>query len=1013
MPGALPRIRFVFALATTLLATIAPLLLSQSAAIVGRVVQLDSLAAGICADGCPIADAAVHVARSGGGQTRETITLADGSFRLDSLSPGVYTLAARRLGYRGAELTGVRVADGQTLRLQIRLTRAPRRLSTVEVLASPLSIDAMTTELPIHLSRASTELLPSGREASSLVSLVAGARTNQLWGGAPGVSNDYQLDGVSINHPGLGGDFLSLSVDWIESLDVRGLGVGAEEGDFQGGIINAITKTGSNERRYALRTNYESSALTATNLNANEQGVEVAGRRELGAELLGPIRRDRLFYFVAGQLVRRDLRSPDLTTAAADDFQPARETQRDGRALGKLTWLPALGQRVDMLVGYSSVATEHAGINGVDDPSATAAVREPNTFYELSWNNNGSATNQIDIRLAGFTARESRLGYAGSSVPAVQLFQLGRMPVYQNALFDELHEPSNIGLTARWTTRQHLLASDHRFVFGGDVSRGRWRSERTRNGGLTWRPYTSGIANFDPTDATTWQTVASDWGGDMHLDSDVASEALFVQDYLTVGGRLTITPGLRFGHWAGFVHRRCASTPAASSSCGSFRAVQATGLDQRMGVSWDVTGRNTLAIKAHWGRYHQGMYSLFFDRAAGVDAYTNERFYYTSPPVTDSRRRYTTAERDAPGSGFGTFYDELILDESGRVAHYRQPYVDQAMVGIEKALGAFWKLEVTYTNRRNGDIVGLVDRNLLGNYTAIHDIAVNNRFANGLVLDANGRPLVLPTVYVANADLQRALAVMTANAKSPPESLLGYSADYIRQLSWNPDLVLTTIPQAKRRYQQITFQLRRFGESWRGEASVTGARLRGNVAGVTGYGTSGSTFSAGQFVRPNEGINATGFLPDALEMEGKVWVTGELRYGMRGGLVYTHTLGERFSPSFQLLGRYRYSRENGTTTGEDVPDDALRTVLGQTIFVESRGSRQYASRDILDAHLEWHGARVPTLTADLFNALGSNAIVSINTNIGDQDPSDPTSLFGAPRLRVDPRTLRLGLRFEW
>jgi hypothetical protein len=406
------------------------------------------------------------------------------------------------------------------------------------------------------------------------------------------------------------------------------------------------------------------------------------------------------------------------------------------------------------------------------------------------------------------------------------------------------------------------------------------------------------------------------------------------------------------------------------------------------------------------------MFSLFFDRAAGVDAYTNQRFYYTSPPIIDSRRTFTTAERDASGSGFGTFYDELTLNESGRVEDYRQPYVDQAMVGFEKTIGSSWKLEVTYTNRRNGNIVGLLDRNILSNYTAIHNVAVDHRLISGLVLDANGKPLVLPTLYVSNKDLQNALAVITANAKFPPESLLGYSADYIRQLKYNPDLVLTTIPQAKRRYQQLTMLVRRFGASWRGEASLTGARLRGNVPGVTGYGTSGSEFSAGQFVRPNEAINATGFLPDALEMEGKVWLTARLPYAMRGGLVFTHVLGERFSPSFQLLGRYRYTRENATSIGEVVPDDALRTVLGQTILVEPRGSRQYASRDIVDAHLEWHSRLGPTLTFDLFNVLGSSALVSINTNIGDQEPSDPTSLYGAARLRVTPRTLRLGLRVE-
>ena len=121
----------------------------------------------------------------------------------------------------------------------------------------------------------------------------------------------------------------------------------------------------------------------------------------------------------------------------------------------------------------------------------------------------------------------------------------------------------------------------------------------------------------------------------MHLDTDVAGEALFVQEYAMVGSRLVITPGIRFGDWAGFVRARCSSDIAVTTSCDRFEAVHAHGLDPRIGLSWDVTGRNTLAFKAHWGRYHEKMVSLFFDRAAGVNAYTNERFYYSAPPITD------------------------------------------------------------------------------------------------------------------------------------------------------------------------------------------------------------------------------------------------------------------------------------------------------------------------------------------------------------------------------------------
>src|SRR5688572_18840481 len=348
----------------------------------------------------PVAGASV-VALRGDTVAREVTTDSTGAFRLAPLAPGIYAVSARRLGHRGAEQPNIRVVAGQTVTLTVLLTRAPRQLSTIQVITSPTSVDAGTPELTISLNRQFTELLPSARTASSLIALVPGARKDQLWGGAPGVSNNYQLDGVSVNHPGLGGDFLSLSVDWIETLDVRGLGAGAEHGNFQGGIINAVTKTGSNDRRYALRTNYESPQLTASNFNIGEQGAEQAGRREIAGEALGPLAHDRLFYFVAGQYVRRELRSPDLGTTAPGDFQPLREEQTEARALAKVTWLPALGQRVDVLTGHSGLGVEHAGINGVDDPTGVPRVSRPTTFYGLSWNNTGSSRNQFHFRLAG------------------------------------------------------------------------------------------------------------------------------------------------------------------------------------------------------------------------------------------------------------------------------------------------------------------------------------------------------------------------------------------------------------------------------------------------------------------------------------------------------------------------------------------------------------------------------------------------------------------------------------
>jgi carboxypeptidase family protein len=958
--------------------------------------------------GGPIDGVAIRIVRRDDRDStfREVLTRASGEFEFGGLAAGTYSVSARRLGYRAAERSGVRLAAGQRLTLRISLVQTARQLSAIVVESSPLSIDATTTELATRLDQTAASLLPTARDAASLVALVPGARRDQLWGAAGATANDYRLDGLSFNNPGNGGDFLVLPIDWIDALEVRGLGAGAEYGNFQGGVIDAVTKTGTNELRGTVRTNYESPRLTAKNPNLDEEGAEQAGRRELGGELLGPLLRDRLFFFVAGQGVERDVRAPDLATPAPHDFQPVRESHRDGRGLAKLTWLPAIGDRVDLLIGLTSERADHAMLNGIDDPSAARRDQSLTRYYEATWTRARTARNELDVRIGGFSARQSQLGYAGPNVPAVQLLQLGREPFSQNAAFDERSTPSSAAASVLWRRRGHALSADHELSLGAEVERSGWRDDLTRNGGLTWRPYTTGVSGFDPANAATWQTVGSDWGGDVHIHSDAENDAVFVQEQATLGARLTVSGGLRYGRWTGWLRPGCATT------CGPrLMAVRASGLDPRVGMVWDVTGRRELAIKAHVGRYHQGMFPLFFDRVSGADVYSNERFYYLAPPFTDGRTTYTSAQRDSltGTGGFSTYYNETILNESGPVEHYRQPYVDQLVLSAEKAFGSGWKADLVYTHRKNGDIVGLVDRNLATNYTAVHDIQVEHRLAFGTILDANGRPLVLPVVYVANDDLLRALA-----AQYPGHGLaiIGVTPIDPSRLRWNPDVVFTSIPSARREYDQLTLTVHALHARWRGDGSVTLAHLRGNVAGVTGYGAAGTQFSAGPFVRPNEGINDWGALPGAMQLEAKFWGTARLSRSLSAGLVYTHILGERFTPTFQLDGRYRYVQSDGSV----LPDELFTRVLGQTIFVEPRGSRQYASHSIADAHLEWtgldrllHGA---VLTADLFNVTDSHAVIDVKTTIDDQATSDPTSRLGAPRLRVPPRTLRLGLRVE-
>ena len=933
--------------------------------------------------------------------SHEAVSDAQGRFRLDSLAPGPYAVTARRIGYRVAELRELQLLAGQTASIRVTLSGAGQTLSAIVVVASPLTVDATTPEAPVRIESRDIPLLPTGRTASSLVTLVPGARPDQLWGGGGPAANTYLLDGVPMNNPGAGGDFLQIPIDWIDALEVRGLGAGAAYGNFQGGAVNAVTKTGSNVAHTSLRTNFESPRFTGSNLNLGEVGSEPAGRTEVSGEIVGPIRRDRLFYFFGGQYVQRDVRALDLA-APALGFQPVQEGHGETRAMSKLTWLPGDNHRVDVSLGEMTTNVANAGLNGVDDVSALRDERTSTTFYTASWTGFQMSQNSLEAKIGGFNGRDASVGQRSDAIPGVQVLQLGLQPAFQNAPFSERTQSRSLSGDLAWHSGGTLLSLPQRFSLGATVEREAWGDDRTRDGGLTWRPYTAGNSRFDPTLPSTWGTIGSDWGGETRLHTDAENDALFAEDAVSWRDRLTVTLGARLGGWTAW-----ASPPCDSACHPRFKVLSTSGLDPRTGVVWKATEDGTLAVKASVGRYHQGMFPLFVDRAAGVDAYANQRFYYTAPKIPTGYVTYTPAQRDSllgPG-GFSPFFNELILNESGPVKDYRQPYVDQWVLGVEKAIAARWRVDALYVHRRNGDIVGLVDRNLATNYSPLYNVQVSSALGFGQILDANLKPLVLPVVYVANTDL---LGALQAAARGQPH-FGPYTAADIPRLTWNPDVVLTSVPAAQREYQQYTLTLRTSQADWRAEGSVSAVQLRGNVAGVTGYGAAGTSFSAGPFVRPNEAINDDGLLPNASQFEGKLWLTTRLPHRMQAGAIVTHVLGEHFTPTFQLGSQYRYSFADTL-----LPDTLFAHVLGQTIFVEPRGSRQYASRSILDLHWDWRAYPEygVIITADLFNATANQAITEVKTAIDDQAIADPASYLGAPRLRVSPRTLRLGVRIE-
>jgi hypothetical protein len=407
------------------------------------------------------------------------------------------------------------------------------------------------------------------------------------------------------------------------------------------------------------------------------------------------------------------------------------------------------------------------------------------------------------------------------------------------------------------------------------------------------------------------------------------------------------------------------------------------------------------------------MNSVFFDRAEGARVYSNEQFFYQGPRFSNSRQVYSAEQRDALRNqltGFSLNPIVSILNEAGSVTKYRQPYVEQALLSVEKRFGPRWKLEAMYVNRVNKDIVGLVDRNLAANYSPLRNVVVKDHVTGQTILDQSGAPLVIPIVWVANSDLKADL-IRRRTGFTPRPPTPGYTFADEARLTFNPEIQLTTVDRARRAMNQLSFTLRTERERFSGFGSLTFTRLRGNISALTGFGATGTTFSAGSAVRPNEGINEEGYLPNYPPVESKMWLTGELPYGFRGGVFGTYSLGNFFTPTFQITPRFRFTAANSA-----LDDELFTAVEGQTILLESRGNRKYPSRTNVDLRLErrFKGPGFDWLaTADVFNALASDAIIERNLTINDQFSSDPTSIFGAPRRRVNPLALQIGIRVEF
>ena len=190
-------------------------------------------------------------ARNPLGGVNTVVTNAEGVFRFPALPPGTYELTATLQGFRPAKLPNTVLELGKNLTLEMAMEVASLT-ETVSVTAesSPI-IDVKGNTVSATFSKATIDRMPKGRDFTTILRQAPGAQAESKSGGtqidgASGSENRFIIDGMDTTNLQTGVSGKTMLLDFADEVQVKSSGYNAEFGGATGGVVNVLTKSGSN-----------------------------------------------------------------------------------------------------------------------------------------------------------------------------------------------------------------------------------------------------------------------------------------------------------------------------------------------------------------------------------------------------------------------------------------------------------------------------------------------------------------------------------------------------------------------------------------------------------------------------------------------------------------------------------------------------------------------------------------------------------------------------------------------
>ncbi len=731
-----------------------PALLAQS-----RVTGADLRGAVRDESAAPMAGATVTVTSAETNSARTARTDAGGRYFVGALPPGTYRIAVELAGFATAARDAVAIHLGQDLQLDFTLVLAGRA-ETVTVTGEAELIDSHRTTVATVVGQQQIEGLPiNGRNFMSFSVITPGvnldttpqqgasATSGLSFAGQRARSNNIMVDGLDNNDPVVGSVRATFSQEAVSEFQVLTNSYSAEFGKASGGVVNIVTKSGTNDVHGNAFAFVRDDALNAKD---HFEKFDVFGQpidhekapykqRQYGATLGGPLRRDKTFFFLSFERLEIDANS-FVTISDADaailnragfPVTPGANPYQfdDTLVLGKVNhyWSPdhnlvlrsnyshrknesiePFGGLVARSRGAEQLRTDYGLSLAETDILSARWVHE----LRLQWAHEKQDIDSLDpncggpctgVDQGGPTLEVAGVASVGRQRFTPQPRTNDRIQVTDNLTFATAKHSAKVGFDVNWIDSKRTSLPLH------------------LGGRYLFRPLPA-IPGLLPQPISAIQAVALgipaayiqgyvDPGqlGGPYRNWDVS---FFVQDDWRLSRKLVVKPGLRYQRQFWPDYQYTVSDVGGRSYSYAFPG-DSNNFAPRIAVAFDPTGRGRTSLHAAWGRFFDNeivsIGSITDEVRGGPEGVRTLVARFPSPVVLAGWR--------APGHKLpestalallGGSYPSLVLSPDPGL---ETPYADQAAVGLEQALGQEFALSANFVWVHGQHQVGTVDYN--------------------------------------------------------------------------------------------------------------------------------------------------------------------------------------------------------------------------------------------------------------------------------------------------------------